>query len=175
MMGGEFRGRIYDSILDTIGATPLVRLHRLAAEAGVTADILGKCEFFNPLSSVKDRIGLAMIEAGEKAGRIKPGTVLVEPTSGNTGIALAFVCAAKGYRLILTMPDSMSVERRKLLSFLGAEVVLTPRAEGMNGAIRKAHEIVDALPRALIPQQFENPDNPAVHRRTTAEEIWADT
>ena len=130
---GEFRGRVYDSILETIGATPLVRVHRLAAAAGVEADILGKCEFFNPLSSVKDRIGLAMIEAGERAGRIRPGTVLVEPTSGNTGIALAFVCAAKGYRLILTMPDSMSVERRKMLKFLGAELELTPAAQGMKG------------------------------------------
>src|SRR5476649_2090937 len=132
---GEFRGRIYDSIVDTIGATPLVRLRRLAADAGVEANILGKCEFFNPLSSVKDRIGLAMIEAAEKAGRITKDTVLVEPTSGNTGIALAFACAAKGYRLILTMPESMSVERRKMLIFLGAEIVLTPPALGMRGSI----------------------------------------
>ena len=175
MMGGEFRGRIYDSILDTIGATPLVRLHRLAAEAGVTADILGKCEFFNPLSSVKDRIGLAMIEAGEAAGHIKPGTVLVEPTSGNTGIALAFVCAAKGYRLILTMPDSMSVERRKMLLLLGAELELTPAAQGMRGAIARAEAIVKSLPDAFMPQQFQNPANPEIHRRTTAEEIWQDT
>src|SRR6202795_1202074 len=138
---GEFRGRIYDSILDTIGATPLVRVRRLAAEAGVNAAILGKCEFFNPLSSVKDRIGLAMIEAAETAGHLKPGTVLVEPTSGNTGIALAFVCAAKGYRLILTMPDSMSVERRKMLLLLGAELELTPAARGMRGAIARAAEI----------------------------------
>jgi cysteine synthase len=174
-MEGEFRGRIYDSILETIGATPLVRLHRLAAEAGVEADILGKCEFFNPLSSVKDRIGLAMIEAAEKAGRIKPGTVLVEPTSGNTGIALAFVCAAKGYRLILTMPDSMSVERRKMLLLLGAELELTPAAQGMRGAIARAEEIVKSLPDAIMPQQFQNPANPAIHRRTTAEEIWKDT
>src|SRR6201981_3395210 len=134
------RGRIYDSIIDTIGATPLGRFKRLAAEAGVKADILGKCEFFNPLSSVKDRIGLAMIEAGEASGQIRPGTVLVEPTSGNTGIALAFVCAAKGYRLILTMPDSMSVERRKMLKVLGAELELTPAAQGMRGAIGKAEE-----------------------------------
>jgi cysteine synthase A len=175
MMGGEFRGRIYDSILDTIGATPLVRLHRLAVEAGVTADILGKCEFFNPLSSVKDRIGLAMIEAGEAAGHIKPGTVLVEPTSGNTGIALAFVCAAKGYRLILTMPDSMSVERRKMLLLLGAELELTPAAQGMRGAIARAEAIVKSLPDAFMPQQFQNPANPEIHRRTTAEEIWQDT
>ena len=174
-MGGEIRGRIYDSILDTIGATPLVRLHRLAAEAGAKADILGKCEFFNPLSSVKDRIGLAMIEAGEASGRIKRGTVLVEPTSGNTGIALAFVCAAKGIRLILTMPDSMSVERRKMLLLLGAELELTPAAQGMRGAIARAEEIVRTLPDAFIPQQFQNPANPAIHRRTTAEEIWHDT
>jgi cysteine synthase len=174
-MGGEFRGHIYDSILDTIGATPLVRLHRLAAEAGVAADILGKCEFFNPLSSVKDRIGLAMIEAGEASGQIRRGTVLVEPTSGNTGIALAFVCAAKGYRLILTMPDSMSLERRKMLLLLGAELELTPAARGMRGAIARAEEIVRSLPDAFMPQQFRNPANPEIHRRTTAEEIWTDT
>jgi cysteine synthase A len=172
---GEFRGRIYDSILGTIGATPLVRLGRLAADAGVQADILGKCEFFNPLSSVKDRIGLAMIEAAEAVGRIRPGTVLVEPTSGNTGIALAFVCAAKGYRLILTMPESMSVERRKMLLFLGAEIELTPAARGMRGAIARAEEIVKTLPDALILQQFDNRANPEIHRRTTAEEIWHDT
>jgi cysteine synthase A len=174
-MEGEFRGRIYDSILDTIGATPLVRVRRLAAEAGVKANILGKCEFFNPLSSVKDRIGLAMIEAAETAGRIKPGTVLVEPTSGNTGIALAFACAAKGYRLILTMPDSMSTERRKMLLLLGAELELTPAARGMRGAIARAEEIVQSLPDAFMPQQFQNPANPEIHRRTTAEEIWKDT
>ena len=171
----EFRGRVYDSITETIGATPLVRVHRLAQEAGVKADILGKCEFFNPLASVKDRIGLAMVEAAEAAGRIKPGTVMVEPTSGNTGIALAFVCAAKGYRLILTMPDSMSVERRKMLLLLGAELELTPAAQGMKGAIARAEEIVGGLPDAFIPQQFQNPANPEVHRRTTAEEIWRDT
>jgi len=171
----EFRGRVYDSITETIGATPLVRVHRLAAEAGAKADILGKCEFFNPLASVKDRIGLAMVEAAEAAGRIKPGTVMVEPTSGNTGIALAFVCAAKGYRLILTMPDSMSVERRKMLLLLGAELELTPAAQGMKGAIARAEEIVGGLPDAFIPQQFQNPANPEVHRRTTAEEIWRDT
>jgi cysteine synthase A len=175
MATGEFRGRIYDSILDTIGATPLVRLPRLAADAGVKADILGKCEFFNPLSSVKDRIGLAMIEAAEAEGRIGPGTVLVEPTSGNTGIALAFVCAAKGYRLILTMPDSMSLERRKVLLLLGAELELTPAAQGMRGAIARAEEIVRSTPGAFMPQQFENPANPEIHRRTTAEEIWRDT
>ena len=171
----EFRGRVYDSIIETIGATPLVRIHRLAQDAGARADILGKCEFFNPLASVKDRIGVSMIAAAEAAGRIKPGTVLVEPTSGNTGIALAFVCAAKGYRLILTMPDSMSLERRKMLKLLGAELDLTPAAQGMRGAIAKAEEIVEALPDAFIPQQFRNRANPAIHCRTTAEEIWNDT
>src|SRR6516165_2308066 len=171
----EFRGRVYDSIIETIGATPLVRIHRLAQDAGAKADILGKCEFFNPLASVKDRIGVSMIAAAEEVGRIKPGTVLVEPTSGNTGIALAFVCAAKGYRLILTMPDSMSIERRKMLKLLGAELELTPAAQGMRGAIAKAEEIVDALPDAFIPEQFQNPANPEIHRRTTAEEIWKDT
>jgi cysteine synthase A len=171
----EFRGRVYDSITETIGATPLVRMHRLAHEAGVKGDILAKCEFFNPLSSVKDRIGLAMVEAAEAAGRIKPGTVLVEPTSGNTGIALAFACAAKGYRLILTMPDSMSLERRKMLLLLGAELELTPAAQGMRGAIARAEDIVRSLPDAFIPQQFQNPANPEIHRRTTAAEIWRDT
>jgi cysteine synthase len=175
MATGEFRGRVYDSIVETIGATPLVRLHRLAEEAGAKADILAKCEFFNPLASVKDRIGVAMIEAAERSGRIKPGTVLVEPTSGNTGIALAFVCAAKGYRLILTMPDSMSIERRRMLQLLGAELELTPAAQGMRGAIAKAEEIAHSLPDAFIPQQFQNPANPEIHRRTTAEEIWRDT
>jgi len=174
-MQGEFRGRIYDDVTEAIGATPLVRVRRLAAEAGVKADILAKCEFFNPLSSVKDRIGLAMIAAAEAEGRIKQGTVLVEPTSGNTGIALAFVCAAKGYRLILTMPDSMSVERRKMLLLLGAELELTPAARGMRGAIDRAEELVKTLPDAFIPQQFDNAANPAVHRATTAEEIWRDT
>jgi cysteine synthase A len=172
---GEFRGRVYDSIVDTIGATPLVRLSRLAVEEGIKADLLGKCEFFNPLSSVKDRIGLAMIEAAERAGRITKNTVLVEPTSGNTGIALAFVCAAKGYRLILTMPESMSIERRKMLSFLGAEIELTPAARGMHGAIKRAEEIVRTFPDALVLQQFDNPANPEIHRQTTAEEIWRDT
>src|SRR5690348_4630733 len=157
---GEFRGRVYDSIIDTIGATPLVRLSRLAKAHNVKADILGKCEFFNPLSSVKDRIGFAMIDAAEKVGKIRPGkTVLVEPTSGNTGIALAFVAAAKGYRIILTMPDSMSVERRKMLKILGAELELTPASQGMRGAIGKAEEIVASLPDAFIPQQFQNPAN----------------
>ena len=171
----EFRGRVYDSIADTIGATPLVRVHRLARDAGAKADILAKCEFFNPFDSVKDRIGVSMVAAAEAAGRIKSGTVLVEPTSGNTGIALAFVCAAKGYRLILTMPDSMSLERRKMLKLLGAELELTPAAQGMRGAIAKAEEIVASLSDAFIPQQFQNPANPEIHRRTTAEEIWRDT
>ncbi|HEV7996709.1 MAG TPA: cysteine synthase A [Stellaceae bacterium] len=171
----EFRGRIYDSIVETVGATPLVRVHRLAQQAGAKADILAKCEFFNPLASVKDRIGVSMVAAAEAAGKIKPGTVLVEPTSGNTGIALAFVCAAKGYRLILTMPDSMSVERRKMLLLLGAELELTPAAKGMKGAIARAEEIAGSLPDAFIPQQFQNPANPEIHRRTTAEEIWKDT
>jgi cysteine synthase len=173
---GEFRGRIYDSIIDTIGATPVVRLSRLAGKHGVKADILGKCEFFNPLSSVKDRIGLAMIEAAETAGKIRPGkTVLVEPTSGNTGIALAFVAAAKGYRIVLTMPDSMSDERRKMLKLLGAELELTPAAQGMRGAIARATELLKSFPDAFMPQQFDNPANPEIHRRTTAEEIWKDT
>ena len=171
----EFRGRVYDSIAETIGATPLVRVHRLAKEAGAKADILAKCEFFNPLASVKDRIGVSMIAAAEAAGRIRPGTVLVEPTSGNTGIALAFVCAAKGYRLILTMPESMSIERRKMLQLLGAELELTPAAQGMRGAIAKAEEIIGSLPDAFMLQQFKNPANPEIHRRTTAEEIWNDT
>ena len=171
----EFRGQIYDSIIDTIGATPIIRLKRLAAEAGVEADILGKCEFFNPMASVKDRIGLAMVEAAERDGRIKPGATLIEPTSGNTGIALAFVCAAKGYRLILTMPESMSLERRKMLLILGAETELTPAALGMKGAIDKAQELVEATPGAIMLQQFENPANPEIHRNTTAGEIWRDT
>ncbi len=171
----EFRGRIYDDITQTIGATPLVRVGKLMADADCKADIVCKLEFFNPLASVKDRIGLAMIEAAEKSGKLKPDTVLVEPTSGNTGIALAFVCAARGYRLILTMPESMSIERRKMLSLLGAELELTPAAKGMKGAIARAEELVAELPNALIPQQFENPANPDVHRRTTAEEIWKDT
>jgi cysteine synthase A len=175
MASPEFRGRIYDSIIDTIGATPLVRLSRIAAAHGAKADILGKCEFFNPLASVKDRIGAAMIEAAERDGRLRKSTVLIEPTSGNTGIALAFVCAAKGYRLILTMPESMSVERRKMLKLLGAELELTPAALGMRGAIAKAEELQRSLPDALILQQFQNPANPEIHRTTTAEEIWRDT
>jgi cysteine synthase A len=172
---GEFRGRIYDSILETIGATPLVRLSKLAQAHGVEADILGKCEFFNPLSSVKDRIGFAMIEALEAEGKIGPNTVVIEPTSGNTGIALAFVCAAKGYRLILTMPETMSVERRKMLRLLGAEIVLTDGAEGMRGAVAMAEKLLAELSDAVMPQQFNNPANPEIHRLTTAEEIWKDT
>ena len=172
---GEFRGRVYDSILETIGATPLVRLRKLARAHGATAEVLGKCEFFNPLSSVKDRIGNAMIEALEAGGKIGPGTVIVEPTSGNTGIALAFVCAAKGYRLILTMPETMSVERRKMLRLLGAELVLTDGALGMRGAVARAEELLAELSDAIMPQQFENPANPEVHRHSTAEEIWRDT
>ena len=169
------RGRIYDSILATIGNTPLIRLHRLAKEAGCVADVLVKAEFFNPLSSVKDRIALSMVEAAEASGKITPKTVLVEPTSGNTGIALAFVCAAKGYKLILTMPESMSMERKKMLKFLGAELELTPAAKGMRGAIERAEEILAGNPDALMLQQFKNAANPEIHRRTTAEEIWRDT
>ena len=173
--GAAFRGRIYGSILETIGATPLVRLDRLAEAHGVKAELVGKCEFFNPLSSVKDRIGLAMIEALEAEGRIGPETAIVEPTSGNTGIALAFVCAAKGYRLILTMPETMSVERQKMLRLLGAELVLTEGSQGMRGAVAKAEDLLADLPDAVMPQQFANPANPAVHQATTAEEIWEDT
>ncbi|HEX3653119.1 MAG TPA: cysteine synthase A [Rhizomicrobium sp.] len=170
------RGRIYNSITDTIGDTPLVRLNRMARDAGVKADILLKLEFFNPIASVKDRIGVAMIEAMEAKGLISPGkSVLVEPTSGNTGIALAFVAAAKGYRLIVTMPESVSIERRKMLALMGAELVLTEAAKGMKGAIARAHEILESTPGAVMPQQFENPANPDIHRRTTAEEIWRDT
>ena len=174
--GKPGRGRIYNSITETIGDTPLVRLARLPKEAGVKADILLKLEFFNPISSVKDRIGVAMIETLEKQGIITPGkSTLVEPTSGNTGIALAFVAAAKGYKLILVMPETFSIERRKMLLLLGAEVVLTEGPKGMKGAIAKAQEIVKATPDAIIPQQFENPANPEIHRLTTAEEIWNDT
>ena len=170
------RGRIYNSITETIGDTPLVRLARMPGQAGVKADILLKLEFFNPISSVKDRIGVSMIEALEKQGLISPGkNTLVEPTSGNTGIALAFVAAAKGYKLILVMPETMSIERRKMLSLMGAQVVLTEGPKGMKGAIAKAQEIVATTPGAVIPQQFENPANPDIHRRTTAEEIWNDT
>ncbi|MBY3213035.1 cysteine synthase A [Rhizobium leguminosarum] len=170
------RGRIYSSITETIGDTPLVRFDKLAREKGVVANLIGKLEFFNPIASVKDRIGVAMIESLEAQGKITPGkTVLIEPTSGNTGIALAFAAAAKGYRLILTMPETMSVERRKMLALLGAELVLTEGPKGMKGAIAKAEELASSLDDAVIPQQFENPDNPEIHRKTTAEEIWNDT
>ncbi|MES2307443.1 MAG: cysteine synthase A [Verrucomicrobiota bacterium] len=161
------------NIVGTIGNTPLVKLNRIAA--GVDATIALKCEFFNPLGSVKDRIGMAMIESAERAGLISPNTLLIEPTSGNTGIALAFVAAAKGYKLILTMPESMSLERRTLLAMLGAKLVLTPAAEGMRGAINKAISLQQEIPGSFIPQQFENPANPEIHRKTTAEEIWRDT
>ena len=170
------RGRIYDSITAAIGDTPLIRMARMPQTAGVKADLLFKLEFLNPAGSVKDRIGVAMIDALEREGRITPGkTVLVEPTSGNTGIALAFVGAAKGYRLILTMPDSMSMERRKMLTLLGAELELTESGKGMKGALARAAEILRKVPHAVMPQQFENPANPEIHRRTTAEEIWHDT
>ena len=169
------RGKIYDSITQTIGDTPLVRLGRLAANKGIKAEVLAKLEFFNPIASVKDRIGVAMIDALEADGLLSHDTVLVEPTSGNTGIALAFVAAARGYRLILVMPESMSIERRKMVALLGAELVLTPAAQGMKGAVAKAEELVKELPKAIIPQQFKNPANPAIHRATTAEEIWNDT
>src|ERR671933_621946 len=169
------RGRIYDSITDTIGDTPLVRLNRLPQQRGVEAEILVKLEFFNPIASVKDRIGVSMVDALEREGRIKPGGTLIEPTSGNTGIALAFAAAARGYRLILTMPETMSIERRKMLALLGAELVLTPGPQGMRGAIAKAEELRAEIPGAVIPQQFKNPANPEIHRRTTAEEIWNDT
>ncbi|TPK63008.1 cysteine synthase A [Mesorhizobium sp. B2-4-19] len=170
------RGRIYSSITDTIGDTPLVRLDKLAKEKGVVAKLVAKLEFFNPIASVKDRIGVAMIEALEAAGKISPGkTTLIEPTSGNTGIALAFAAAAKGYKLILTMPETMSVERRKMLALLGAELVLTEGPKGMKGAIAKADELAATIPNAVIPQQFENPANPEIHRTTTAQEIWNDT
>ena len=170
-----YRGRVYDNIVATVGATPLVRLQKLAAAEGAKAEIIGKCEFFNPLGSVKDRLGMAMIEAAEKDGKFTPVTTLIEPTSGNTGISLAFVAAAKGYRLILTMPESMSVERRKMLLLLGAELELTPAEKGMKGAIAKAEELVEATEGAIMLQQFENPANPEIHRLTTAEEIWTDT
>ena len=165
--------RVFFDIGKTVGNTPMVRLDKMAK--GLEADIIGKLEFFNPLGSVKDRIGVAMIEAAEREGLIRPNTIIVEPTSGNTGIALAFVCAAKGYRLCLTMPDTMSIERRKLLTHLGAELVLTPGAKGMKGAIAKAEEILATTKDAYMPNQFKNPANPEIHRKTTAEEIWSDT
>ncbi|HEX8523687.1 MAG TPA: cysteine synthase A [Tepidisphaeraceae bacterium] len=167
------QGRIFNDITETIGGTPLVRLNRIIPAGGAT--VLAKCEFFNPLSSVKDRIGVAMIEAAEREGKVDRDTVIVEPTSGNTGIALAFVCAAKGYKLILTMPESMSIERRRLLKALGAQVVLTPAGDGMRGAINTAQKILSEHKKSFMPQQFDNPANPEIHRNTTAEELWADT
>src|SRR5208337_2708657 len=166
-------GRIYNNIVETVGHTPLVKLNKVTA--GLPATILLKCEFFNPLGSVKDRIGMAMIEDAEKRGILKKDTVIIEPTSGNTGIALAFVCAAKGYKLTLTMPETMSLERRTLLAMLGAKLVLTPGAEGMKGAIARAEQLARETPNSWIPQQFNNPANPEIHKKTTAEEIWADT
>ena len=169
------RGRIYDSIAETIGNTPLVRIPGICADEGIKADIALKLEFFNPIASVKDRIGVSMIEALEAEGKIGADPVIIEPTSGNTGIGLAFMCAARGYRLILTMPESVSIERRKMLAYLGAELELTPREKGMSGAIARAHELLAAHPGAVMPNQFGNPANPAIHVRTTAEEIWYDT
>ncbi len=169
------RGKVYDSIIDTIGDTPLVKLPRLSAEMGAKATVLAKLEFFNPTASVKDRIGVAMIEALEDAGKIGPDTVLIEPTSGNTGIGLAFVAASKGYRLILCMPESMSIERRKMLALMGAQLELTPAEKGMKGAIARAQELLDTTPNSVSPAQFDNLANPAIHRATTAEEIWNDT
>src|SRR5262249_21372783 len=172
----EFRGRIYGDITETMGATPLVRLNRLPQREGVTAEILAKLEFFNPMSSVKDRIGVSMIDAAQKAGKITPGvSTTIEPTSGNTGIGLAFVAAARGYKVIFTMPESMSIERRKMLRFLGARLELTPREKGMKGSIARAEELLQEVPDSFMPQQFQNPANPDVHVRTTAEEIWRDT
>ena len=169
------RGRIYDDITATIGDTPLVRARRLSKTHGARADVLLKLESFNPIASVKDRIGVSMIEAMEADGRLRPGMTVVEPTSGNTGIALAFVCASKGYRCILTMPESMSIERRRMMEFLGAELALTPKEDGINGALRRADELLEEIDGSVMPMQFENPANPEIHRRTTAEEIWNDT
>jgi cysteine synthase len=169
----QTNGKLYNNIVETVGRTPLVKLNRITR--GVEATIAIKCEFFNPLGSVKDRIGMSMIEAAEQSGILSQNTVIVEPTSGNTGIALAFVCAAKGYKLILTMPETMSLERRTLLAMLGAKLILTPGSEGMKGAIARAEELLKTTPNAWMPQQFNNPANPAIHQTTTAEEIWADT
>lgn len=175
-MATKGRGKIYKNITETVGDTPIVRLDKLAKKNRVKANLMAKLEFFNPTSSVKDRIGVAMVEALEKAGKIKPGkTTLVEPTSGNTGIGLALAAAAKGYRLILTMPESMSIERRKMFAILGAELELTEAAKGMNGAIARANELASEIKGAVVPQQFENPANPAIHRKTTGPEIWNDT
>src|ERR1700682_945663 len=167
------RGRIYDDITQCIGDTPLIKLRRVVGDAKAT--VVAKLESFNPLWSVKDRIGVAMITAGERDGKIKPGTIIIEPTSGNTGIGLAFTCAARGYKLVVTMPDTMSLERRRLLKAFGAEVVLTPGVKGMNGAIARAEELLRETPNSFMPQQFKNPANPEIHRRTTAEAIWRDT
>lgn len=169
------RGRIYGSVMETIANTPLVRVPRLSAEEDLQSELLLKLEFFNPLASVKDRIAVGMITDLEKQGKIGPGTTLVEPTSGNTGIGLAFVAAARGYRLILTMPESMSIERRKMLALLGADLVLTPKEEGLNGTLKKADELLASIDGAVMPSQFTNPANPAIHEATTAEEIWTDT
>jgi cysteine synthase A len=168
-----FRGRIYDDITQAVGQTPLIRLRRVVGNAKAT--VVGKLENFNPLWSVKDRIGVSMISAGERDGKVKAGTTIIEPTSGNTGIGLAFTCAARGYRLIVTMPESMSLERRRLLKAFGAEVVLTPAEKGMTGAVDRAKELLRETPNSFMPQQFENPANPEVHRQTTAEEIWRDS
>jgi cysteine synthase len=174
-LDGPLRKRVYDSIAETIGNTPLVRLNRVAQEAGAVARVLVKLEYLNPLLSVKDRIGVSMIEALEAEGKIGPGSVIIEPTSGNTGIGLAFMCAVRGYRCILTMPESMSIERRKMFALLGAETVLTPKEQRVQGAIDAAHKLLKEIPNSIMPWQFGNPANPAIHRRTTAEEIWADT
>ena len=174
-LDGPLRKRVYDSIAETIGNTPLVRLNRVAQEAGAVARVLVKLEYLNPLLSVKDRIGVSMIEALEAEGKIGPGSVIIEPTSGNTGIGLAFMCAVRGYRCILTMPESMSIERRKMFALLGAETVLTPKEQRVQGAIDAAHKLLKEIPNSVMPWQFGNPANPAIHRRTTAEEIWSDT
>ena len=174
-LDGPLRKRVYDSIAETIGNTPLVRLNRVAREAGAVAQVLVKLEYLNPLLSVKDRIGVSMIEALEAEGKIGPGSVIIEPTSGNTGIGLAFMCAVRGYRCILTMPESMSIERRKMFALLGAETVLTPKEQRVQGAIDAAHKLLKEIPNSIMPWQFGNPANPAIHRRTTAEEIWSDT